>query len=159
MRLRVHTKSRVKVPAGQNTGCPKVEGNCVVERRGGEQPETNCQSINKTKLNTIRPDALASLLGKGEARDGKPPVKGTGQQSSPNHGQTVSVKKGMHGVGGDRMAGSWSVMNQGSGPGKGTEFMTDKRTEEPYPGADRAFVVAKKRRNSRGAKGGRKVEA
>src|SRR5712675_1706069 len=39
-----------------------VEGNCVVERRGGEQPETNCQSINKTMLNTIRPDALASLL-------------------------------------------------------------------------------------------------
>ena len=51
------------------------------------------------------------------------------------------------------------MMNQGSGPGKGTEFMTDKRTEEPYPGADRAFVVAKKRRNGRGAKGGRKVEA
>src|SRR5271165_6676013 len=25
-----------------------VEGNCVVERRGGRQPETNCQSINKT---------------------------------------------------------------------------------------------------------------
>jgi hypothetical protein len=37
--------------------------------------------------------------------------------------------------------------------------MTKKRSEELCPGADRAFVVAKKRRNGRGAKGGRKVEA
>src|SRR5271165_2922357 len=44
-----------------------VEGNCVVERRGGRQPETNCQSINKTMLNTIRPDALASLRRVSEA--------------------------------------------------------------------------------------------
>ena len=58
-----------------------VEGNCVVERRGGEQPETNCQSINKTMLNTIRPDALASLRGKGEAQNGKLPGKGEQQQS------------------------------------------------------------------------------
>src|SRR5438132_13386239 len=41
-----------------------VEGNCVVERRGGKQPETNCQAINKTMLNTIRPDALARPRGK-----------------------------------------------------------------------------------------------
>ncbi len=44
-----------------------VEGNCVVERRGGKQPETNCQSINKAMLNTIRPDALASLRRVSEA--------------------------------------------------------------------------------------------
>jgi hypothetical protein len=31
----------------------------------------------------------------------------------------------MHGVGGDRMAGSWSDMNQGSLFGKGMAFMTD----------------------------------
>jgi hypothetical protein len=49
-------------------------------------------------------------------------------------------------------------MNQGSGPGKGTAFMVE-RPEELCPGADRAFVVAKKRANARGAKGGRKVEA
>ena len=36
-------------------------GNCVVERRGGEQPEANCQSINTTMLNSIRPYPLASL--------------------------------------------------------------------------------------------------
>jgi len=70
----------------------------------------------------------------------------------------VNARVGVHGVGGDRMAGSWSDMNQGSGPGKGTAFMAQKRPEELCPGADRAFVVAKKRGNARGAKGGRKVE-
>src|SRR6202795_4844557 len=46
-----------------------VEGNCVVERRGGRQPEMNCQSINKAMLNTIRPDALASLRRVSEAQN------------------------------------------------------------------------------------------
>jgi hypothetical protein len=49
-------------------------------------------------------------------------------------------------------------MNQGSRPGKGTAFMIE-RSEELCPGGDRAFVVAEKRGNARGAKGGRKVEA
>ena len=65
----------------------------------------------------------------------------------------------MHGVGGDRMAGSWSDMNQGSLFGKGMAFMTDERSEEPCPKGDRASIVAQKRGNARGAKGGRKVEA
>lgn len=60
---------------------------------------------------------------------------------------------------GDRMAGSWSDMNQGSRPGKGTAFMAEKRPEELCPGGDRASIVVKKRGNARGAKGGRKVEA
>jgi hypothetical protein len=65
----------------------------------------------------------------------------------------------MHEVGGDRMAGSWSDMNQGSRTGKGTAFMVEKRPEELCRGGDRASVVAKKRGNARGVKGGRKVEA
>jgi hypothetical protein len=62
-------------------------------------------------------------------------------------------------VGGDRMVGSWSDMNQGSRFGKGTAFMTCRGSEEPCPKGDRASVVAQKRSNDRGAKGGRKVEA
>jgi hypothetical protein len=58
-----------------------AEGNCVVERRGGKQPEANNQSIIKKMMNSIRPDALASLLGKGEAQNGKLPGKGERQQS------------------------------------------------------------------------------
>ena len=36
--------------------------------------------------------------------------------------------------------------------------MVDRRPEELCPGGDRASVVAKKRGNGRGVKGGRKVE-
>ena len=57
------------------------------------------------------------------------------------------------------MVGSWSDMNQGSRSGEGAAFMVCGRPEEPCPEGDRAFVVAKKRGNARGAKGGRKVEA
>src|ERR1700730_17934419 len=49
-------------------------------------------------------------------------------------------------------------MNQGSRTGKGTAFMVGRRPEELCPGGDRASVVAKKRGNARGVKGGRKVE-
>jgi len=44
---------------------PVTEGNCVAARRGGEQPEVNGQSAGKP--NAIRPETVASLLGKGEA--------------------------------------------------------------------------------------------
>jgi hypothetical protein len=56
-----------------------AEGNCVAKRRGGEQPEANDQSIINKMMNSIRPDALASLLGKGEARNGSRPGKGERQ--------------------------------------------------------------------------------
>ena len=49
-------------------------------------------------------------------------------------------------------------MNQGSRTGKGTAFKVVGRPEELCPGGDRASVVAKKRGNARGVKGGRKVE-
>jgi len=118
----------------------------------------NCQSINKAMLNTIRPDALASLRRVSEAQNRTPTRQGQGNFGDLSSGETVSAGEGMHGVGGDRMAGSWSDMNQGSLFGKGMAFMTDKRSEEPCPKGDRAFVRAKKWGNARGAKGGRKVE-
>ena len=62
-------------------------------------------------------------------------------------------------MGGDRMVGSWCDMNQGSRFGKGTAFMNRRGSEEPCPKGDRASIVAPNRGNTRGAKGGRKVEA
>src|SRR5215831_3874687 len=56
-----------------------AEGNCVAERRGGKQPEANNQSIIKKMINSIRPYALASLRGYGEAQDGSRPGKGERQ--------------------------------------------------------------------------------
>ena len=109
-------------------------------------------------MNSIRPDALASLLLCGEAKNGNRPAKGERQIRDLSLENTVSRKIGMHGVVGDRMVGSWSGMNQGSRTGKGTVFMACGRLEELCPGGDRASVVARKRGNARGAKGGRKVE-
>jgi hypothetical protein len=74
-------------------------------------------------------------------------------------GERSERRTGVHGVGGDRMVGSWSDMNQGSRSGQGTAFMVCGRPEEPYPEGDRASVVAQKRSQARGAKGGRKVDA
>jgi hypothetical protein len=87
------------------------------------------------------------------------PGRENGNKVTPNHGETVSVGNGMHGVGGDRMVGSWSDMNQGSRSGKGRRSWLQVEPEEPCPEGDRASVVAQKRGNARGAKGGRKVEA
>jgi hypothetical protein len=133
-------------------------GNCVVERRGGEQPEANCQSINNTMMNSIRLYPLASLRFKGEAVNRKLTREGQGNFGNPCCVKTVSAVVGMDGVFGDGMAGSWREVNQGSRSGKGTAFMT-KRSEEPCPEGDRASVGARKRGNARGAKGGRKVKA
>ena len=57
------------------------------------------------------------------------------------------------------MVGSWSEMNQGSRAGKERRSWLQGEPEEPRPEGDRASVVASKRGNARGAKGGRKVEA
>ena len=80
-----------------------AEGNCVAERRGGEQPEANDQSIIKKMMNSIRPDALASLLLKGEAKTGNRPVTGERQFRDLSLARAVSRTIGMHGVIGDRM--------------------------------------------------------
>ena len=154
----MRTNSGVKVLVGQKHWLSVAEGNCVVERRGGEQPEANNQSIIKKMMNSIRPDALASLLGKGEAQDGSRPGKGLRQLRGLTCGETVSAETGVHRVGGDRMVGSWSDMNQGSRAGKERRSWLQVEPEEPRPEGDRASVVASKRGNARGAKGGRKVE-
>src|SRR5208282_1258970 len=139
VRLRVRTNNGVEVPVGQKHWLSVAEGNCVAERRGGEQPEANNQSIIKKMMNSIRPDALASLLGKGEAQNGSRPGKGQWQFRDLDCGEHSERRTGVHGVGGDRMVGSWSDMNQGSLFGKGTAFMTGRGSEEPYPKGDRAF--------------------
>ena len=110
-------------------------------------------------MNSIRPDALASLLLKGEAKNGNRPVKGERKFRGLSLESTVSSKIGMHGVVGDRMVRGWSDMNQGSRSGKERRSWPLGGPEEPCPEGDRASVVARKRGNARGAKGGRKVEA
>jgi len=131
----------------------------VNERIGGEQPEANDQSVNKTMLNSIRPRCIGEPAFLWRSQERKPSREGRAELSRPISGEHSEQQIGMHRVVGDRMVRSWSDMNQGSRTGKGTLFMDRRWPEELYPGGDRAFVVAKKRGNARGAKGGRKVEA
>ena len=86
-------------------------------------------------------------------------MKGERKFRDLSPGEHSEQQIGMHRVVGDRMVRSWSDMNQGSRTGKGTAFMVCRRPEELCPGGDRASIVAKKRGNARGVKGGRKVEA
>ena len=92
--------------------------------------------------------------GKAKPKTESCPARENGNKVTLTQGETVSMGNGMHGVGGDRMAGSWSDMNQGSRSGKGTAFMACGRPEEPCPEGDRASVVVPKRGNARGAEGG-----
>jgi hypothetical protein len=110
-------------------------------------------------MNSIRPDAMASLPLSGEAKIRKLPRKGEGDSDDLYCVETVSaIMTGLHGVFGDGMGGSCGDVNQGSRAGVRKAFMTEVGPKS-YPEGDRALVVAKKRGNSRGAKGGREVEA
>jgi hypothetical protein len=111
-------------------------------------------------MNSIRPDALANTRGSEvKPRTEADPESEQRQLRDLACGEHSERRTGVHGVGGDRMVRSWSDMNQGSRSGEGTAFMVCGRPEEPCPEGDRASVVAQKRGNARGAKGGRKVEA
>ena len=127
-------------------------GNCVVERRGGEQPEANYQSINTKMLNSIQLYSSASLWMQGEAQNRTPTRQGQGHFGNPSCGDPVSATTGVNGVAGDRMVESWCDVNEGSRSGVRSGF-------KPRPEGDRVSVGAKKRGNARGAKGDRKVEA
>jgi hypothetical protein len=65
VRLSLHRISKVKVLVGVFWH-PVTNGNCVAARRGGEQREVNDQSV--TRVNSIRPDVVVSLLPTGEAQ-------------------------------------------------------------------------------------------
>ena len=117
-----------------------AEGNCVVARRGGEQPEADLRS--QTKVNPIRPLTAASLLGKGEA------CRMSGNQSCPHppfKGKDWAVRGGW-----GENAGKVSCGSVESCPGG--------NSRERSRAAVRAVIVVMKRGNSRGAKGGREVE-
>ncbi len=88
-------------------------GNCVVERRGGEQPEANYQSINTKMLNSIQLYTSASLWHNGEARNRTPTRQGQGNFGNPSCGDTVSATTGVDRVIGEGMAGSWCDVNEG----------------------------------------------
>ena len=63
---RTYMKSAGESPSHPETSYGRAaEGNCVVARRGGEQPEADLRS--QTRVNPIRFTTAASLLASGEA--------------------------------------------------------------------------------------------
>ena len=67
---------------------PVSESNCVLVKGGGKQLEENDQSV--TRVNSIRPGCLASLLGTGEAQTdaGRKPVALKGSVSKRRREQS-----------------------------------------------------------------------
>ena len=115
-------------------------GNCVAARRGGEQPEADPRS--RTQVNPIRLPATASLLANGEA------CRGSGDPSGRH-----PSSKARAGVAGDGWGG-----NAGKVSWRTVESCPGRTPRQRRRAAVRAAVVALKRGNARGAKGGRKVE-
>jgi len=117
-----------------------ARGNCVVARRGGEQPEAKPQT--QTKVKSIRPVTVASLLTKGEAcgRDRERPTR---HPSLEGRGRTV--------------VGDWAGY-----VGKLTWWTAEtcrcRNPRKRESAGVRAAIVVKKRGNARGAKGRRKEE-
>jgi hypothetical protein len=103
-----------------------------------------------TQVNTIRRLRLTSLLAKGEV---EPEARTFGAMSVPKH-DGIDVGVGV--VGGSRLDRG-HARKDGRSARKGRAFMvlSARRTRLAEV---RAIIVAKKRGNSRGAKGGRKAE-
>ena len=117
-----------------------AEGNCVVARRGGEQPDADLRS--QTKVNPIRFTTAASLLGNGEA------CRMSGNRF-PLHPSSTREKRVVVDGWGENV-GKVSCGSVESCPGRNPR----KRDRA----AVRAVIVVMKRGNARGVKGGRKVE-
>ena len=113
-------------------------GNCVVVRRGGEQPEADLWS--QTKVNPIRFSTAASLRASGEA-------------SGQSHIRflTHSSYRGEKRAVGDGWGGNAGKVSYGS-----VENCLGRNPRKRGRTEVKAAIVVKKRGNARGAKGGRK---
>ena len=115
-------------------------GNCVVVRRGGEQPEADLRS--QTQVNPIRFTTTASLRVTGEACC----MSGNRFPRHPSfNGEKRVVVDGWGENAGKVSCGS-------------VEICPGRNPREWSRAEVRAAIVVMKRGNARGAKGGRKVE-
>ncbi|NDG71321.1 MAG: hypothetical protein EBY32_08470 [Proteobacteria bacterium] len=113
-------------------------GNCVVVRRGGKQPEADLWS--QTKVNPIRFATAASLLASGEAC-------GNSHIRFLSHFSYKGEKRAV--------VDGWGE-NTGKVSYGSVETCAGRNPFRRDCAGVRAAIVAKKRGNARGAKGGRK---
>ena len=122
-----------------------AEGNCVVARRGGEQPEAETQSTTEvpTSVNPFRPAIPASLLAKGEASDSGNAVGLFGPHPTSKGGN-----RGVEGGWGwNERKGAWLMIES---------HMGGRRRP---PCGSQSIHSSEEAGNVRGAKGCRKVNA
>jgi len=117
--------------------CDAAEGNCVVARRGGEQPEA--EGWSRTKVNSIRHVRRASLLDKGEA------CRMSGERVTVQGLPILDTRRLGCGWSGNDWKGAWAKWRY-------------RRGGLSRVGV-RGSIVAKKPGNAGGAKGPRKVNA
>jgi len=115
-------------------------GNCVVARRGGEQPEADLRS--QTQVNPIRFTTTASHRVTGEAC----------RMSGYRSGQDPSLHARERVV-----VDGWGE-NAGKVSCGSVENCSGRNPRERNRAEVRAIILVMKRGNARGAKGGRKVE-
>ena len=117
-----------------------AEGNCVIARWGGKQPEADLRS--QTKVNPIRPITVASLLASGEAC-----------RMSGDCALHINSSKETY-----RLLRVFGVRTQGRAHEEAWRAARAEHPRERSRAAVRAAIVVMKRSNVRGAKGGRKVD-
>ena len=138
---RTYMKSAGESPSHPETSYGRAaEGNCVVARRGGEQPEADLRS--QTRVNPIRFTTAASLLASGEA------CRTSGNRFLPHPSFTGEKRAVVDGWG--ENAGKVSCGR--------VESCSGRNPRKRSRAAVRVAIVVMKRGNARGAKGGRKVE-
>lgn len=133
---------------------PVFKGNCVLVTGGGKQPEKNNQSV--TKVNSIRPDCLASL-----------PYNGEAQTDASRKSRTLRgsvTKRSRKQWGGWRLNGCDGQAHQSRRPVRisGRCSYAELRKEQAVSRASRtgvrASIVAMKPGNAGGAKGCRETD-
>ena len=122
----------------------ETAGNCVAARRGGEQPEKAKGEIARsaTEVNPIRPTEAANLRLVVKPGTEREPVAPRAQRRRRGNRGWLGAERREDGA---REAGR---------PDRGSVTTTDKVTRSGV----RAPIRVAKRRNGRGAKGGREVE-
>ena len=136
-----YMKSTGESPSHPETSNGRAAGgNCVVARRGGEQPEADLRS--QTRVNPIRFTTTASLRVTGEA------YRMSGNRFLPHPSHTGEKRAVVDGWG----------ENAGKVSCGSVEICPGRNPRERSRAEVRAVVVAMKRGNACGARDGRKVE-
>ena len=124
-------------------------GNCVAARRSGEQPEGNDPSA--TQVNSIRPVTSTSLLLNGEVQNTPTTSREGWWEGSRPRGKATEAKPEQR---------QWGVRGGWRQKDRKTRHLNRETCPQAGSAAGvRAPIVARKRSNSRGAKGCRKMES